>query len=65
MLWPQCCAFFLGGKSEDFKQTRWAFHEGMRNFSPETFSSLQRGIKEECPKPTLKVRLQQALTVTP
>ena len=50
----KCSAFFLGGEPADFTQARWAFKDGIQDFGPENFSTLQRCIKEECANPSLK-----------
>ena len=40
-----------------FAQSRWAFKEGIADFGPESFSTLQRCVKDECPNPSLKVSI--------
>ena len=57
---PRCLQsmlFFLGGEPASFMHTRWAFKEGLQEFGAESFSTLQRCVKEECPNPSLKVRV--------
>ena len=47
--------FYMGGEPTDFMHSRWAFKEGLQEFGAESFSTLQRCVKEECPNPSLKV----------
>jgi hypothetical protein len=51
----KCAAVYLGGDICHQAQSRWAFKEGIQDFGPESFSTLQRCVKDECPNPSLKV----------
>jgi hypothetical protein len=53
---------YMGGEPTDYVQSRWAFKEGLQEFGPESFSTLQRCVKEECLNPSLKVRVRQRVT---
>jgi hypothetical protein len=53
----KCAAVYLGGDVVHLAQSRWAFKEGIQDFGPESFSTLQRCVKDECPNPSLKVCL--------
>lgn len=50
----KCANFYLGIAPEQCLHARWAFKEGIQEFGPENFSTLQRCIKEECSNPSLK-----------
>jgi tetratricopeptide (TPR) repeat protein len=48
------CMMFLGGKQSEFKRTRLTFADTVQSFGPDTFSVLQRSMREETPNPSLK-----------
>eukprot|EP01138_Halocafeteria_seosinensis_P010471 gb/GECG01010691.1/.p1 GENE.gb/GECG01010691.1/~~gb/GECG01010691.1/.p1 ORF type:complete len:620 (+),score=83.99 gb/GECG01010691.1/:1-1860(+) len=53
----KCAALYLGGKKDDFVQTRMAWKDSVVECSPEDFSALQRKVREEIPNPSLRLVL--------
>ncbi|CAM9114578.1 unnamed protein product [Discosporangium mesarthrocarpum] len=50
----KCQALVFGLAEDDLEETRLQWEDAMVTFGPESFTSLQRAVKEELPNPSLK-----------